>query len=125
MRPICWTILWALVVLPGFGFAAQPAAKPIDTSRGDRMIAEYFRIETQKLAKRCLNEINTIEDWQSRRDAYRQQLFEMLGLDPLPERTPLNAVVSGRVQQDGFTVEKLHFQSRPCLLYTSDAADEN
>ena len=55
------------------------------------MIAAYFRNETRKLADACLADIKTWDDWTSRRETYRQQLREMLGLDPLPERTPLNA----------------------------------
>ncbi len=74
--------------------AKPDAAKP-DTRRGDQMLAEYFRQETAKLAKASLADIHTLEDWTSRRDRYRQQLFEMLGLDPLPERTPLNAATTG------------------------------
>ncbi len=92
----------------------------IDTSRGDAMIAGYFRAETEKLTRQCLKDINTLEDWQTRRDEYRRQLYEMLGLDPLPERTPLSPVVTGRVEHEQFVVEKLHFQSRPGLYVTGN-----
>lgn len=37
----------------------------------------------------------------------------MLGLDPLPERTPLNPVVTGTLDHAEFTVEKLHFNRGP------------
>jgi dienelactone hydrolase len=84
------------------------------------MIADYFRSETQKLADASLADIKTWSDWTSRREKYRQQLREMLGLDPLPERTPLNAVVTGRLDRDDFKVEKLYFQSRPHLYVTGN-----
>lgn len=98
---------------------AQPAAE-VDTARGDRMIARYFRAETQRLTKACLAEIKTLENWSTRREEYRRQLREMLALDPLPERTPLQPVVTGTVAHDGFIVEKLHFQSRPGLYVTGN-----
>src|SRR5438067_1758647 len=93
--------------------AANPA--PPDTTESDRVLAEYFRAEAAALAQRCLADVKTLEDWTSRRDEYRRQLFEMLGLDPLPERTDLHPVVTGRVEHEHLTVEKLHFQSRPGL----------
>ena len=54
------------------------------------------------------------------KDEYRRQLFEMLGLDPLPEKTDLKPVVTGKVEHEEFTVEKLHFQSRPGLYVTGN-----
>ena len=35
------------------------------------------------------------------------------GVWPLPEKTPLNAVVYGKVDRDGYTVEKVYFESYP------------
>ncbi|HEY3393097.1 MAG TPA: hypothetical protein VGK58_10340, partial [Lacipirellulaceae bacterium] len=50
----------------------------LDTSRGDGMIDAYFKSETEKLAKSCLADIQTFEDWTSRRPTFRRQLEEML-----------------------------------------------
>jgi dienelactone hydrolase len=44
----------------------------------------------------------------------------MLGRWPLPPRTDLHAVTTGKVEADAFTVEKLHFQSRPALYVTAN-----
>ncbi|MCH2382995.1 MAG: hypothetical protein MK290_09810, partial [Pedosphaera sp.] len=87
---------------------------------GDRMFAEYFKIETKRLADSCLAEIETLDDWNAKKDLYRKQLHEMLGLDPLPERTPLQATVTGAVQHDEFEVRNLHFQSSPGLYVTGN-----
>ena len=87
---------------------------------GDRMFAEYFKIETKRLADSCLAEIETLDDWNAKKDLYRKQLHEMLGLDPLPERTPLKATVTGTVKHDEFEVRKLHFQSSPGLYVTGN-----
>jgi dienelactone hydrolase len=84
------------------------------------MIADYFRAETAQLSTACLADIKSLDDWTSRRDEYRRQLREMLGLDPLPDRTPLAPVVTGKVEHNEFTVEKLHFQSRPGLYVTGN-----
>ncbi|HEX5102808.1 MAG TPA: prolyl oligopeptidase family serine peptidase [Pirellulaceae bacterium] len=114
----CALISYALPLICVAAIAqdAPNAERPqLDTSRGDRMIAEYFRRETAKLQENCLAEIQTLDDWNAKRSEYRRQLLEMLGLDPLPERTDLKPVITGTVEADEFVVEKLHFQSRPGL----------
>ncbi|MDA1211012.1 MAG: acetylxylan esterase [Planctomycetota bacterium] len=98
-----------------------PVEGPIvDTSRGNRMISEYFRRETKKLAVSCFADIHTADDWNARRLEYVRQLREMLGLDPFPEKTPLDVEITGSVDHPEFTVEKLTYQSMPGLYVTAN-----
>ncbi|MHC4175175.1 MAG: alpha/beta hydrolase family protein, partial [Planctomycetota bacterium] len=92
----------------------------IGTSRGDRMLSEYFQAETARLRAQCLADVKDLEDWETKREVYRKQLFEMFGLHPLPEKTDLKPVVTGKVEHDEFTVEKIHYQSRPGLYVTAN-----
>lgn len=55
----------------------------------------------------------TREAWQQRREELRRQLLVALGLWPLPEKTPLNPVIHGRIDRDEYTVEKVFFASLP------------
>jgi len=110
----------ALVLLYLCVPCAASQQQPIKISRGDHTIAEYFRAETAKLRDSCLTDVKSLEDWQQKREIYRNQLFEMLGLDPLPEKTDLKPVTTGRVEHDEFTVENIHFQSRPGLYVTGN-----
>ncbi|HEX3601056.1 MAG TPA: acetylxylan esterase, partial [Lacipirellulaceae bacterium] len=110
------SLLTLLSMLVGPTYIVEAA----DTNRGDEMLAAYFRDETQHLADASLANIKSADDWNQHRDEYRQQLAEMLGLDPLPERTPLQAVVTGKLDREDFSVEKLYFQSRPHLYVTAN-----
>lgn len=111
-------LILSLLCLAG-SVAALAADRPTrDTRRGDRLFADYFRAETRKLAEPSLADIRTADDWAARRDTYRRQLQEMLGLYPMPERTPLQPVVTGTVEHPQFRVEKVQFQSRPGLYVT-------
>lgn len=92
----------------------------IDTTRGDQMLANYFQLRTAALEDRFLEGINSKEDWLAQRPQYVKQLHEMLGLDPMPTRTPLNATVTGTTDHEEFTVENVHFQSRPGLYVTGN-----
>jgi hypothetical protein len=116
--------LLALVLVPLLSFlpcgSSQAAPAPAAAPDGDQALAAYFRDEAQPLADRCLTEVSSLDQWQAHRQEYRQPLFEMLGLSPLPERTDLKAVVTGTIDQDSFRVENVHFQSRPGLCVTGN-----
>ncbi len=118
MRLSFVVLLFGAIVMSPRGDADDSAG--VDTGRGDELVSEYFRLQTKELTDNAFADIHTLEDWQSRRGEYRRQLFEMLGLDPLPERTALKAVVTGQARQDDVIVENLHFQSRPGLYVTAN-----
>jgi len=53
------------------------------------------------------------EAWEKRAADLRRRVRVATGLWPLPARTPLNAVIHGRVDRDDFTVDKVYFESVP------------
>jgi len=53
------------------------------------------------------------EAWEKRAERVRRQMLVSQGLWPLPEKTPLNAVVHGLMDQGDFTIEKVYFESFP------------
>jgi hypothetical protein len=53
------------------------------------------------------------EAWAARARVVRRQIQVALGLWPMPEATPLNAVVHGRISRDGYTVDRVFFESLP------------
>lgn len=60
------------------------------------------------------------EAWAVRREQIRHHLRVSVGLYPEPTRTPLNAVIHGRVEGDGFTVEKVYMESVPGFFLTGN-----
>lgn len=86
----------------------------------DGPLAEYFKAETAKLAARPLMGIDSLESWKTRRPELQRHLREMLGLDPLPDRTDLHARVTGIVERPDFVIEKLVYESRPGLYVTGN-----
>jgi hypothetical protein len=58
--------------------------------------------------------------WRSRADQVRRIMRVTMGLWPLPTRTPLNAVIHGRIEQDDYTIDKVYFESVPGFFVTGN-----
>ena len=70
MRLTTWvSAIWCLICLSQTHAAEPPK---LDTSRGDKMIAEHFRLETAKLRDACLADVNSAEDWNAKKAEYRR-----------------------------------------------------
>lgn len=119
MKQLPPALLLALCLVSAAAAVPLPAPKPAPRP-GTQMLTDYFRAQTAELSARCLADVHTLEDWTSRREAYRRDLRDMLGLEPQPERTPLQAVVTGHKEHEGFRVENVQFQSRPGLYVTGN-----
>ena len=61
--------------------------------------------------------INSLKGWQERQKILRETLNEIVG--PFPEKTPLNARITGTIKKDGFRVEHIVFESQPGFYVTS------
>lgn len=53
------------------------------------------------------------DDWAPRRAEIEKRILVASGLWPMPEKTPLNAVVHGRVERDDYTIDRVFFESLP------------
>jgi cephalosporin-C deacetylase-like acetyl esterase len=112
----CFHTVTVIILLLALAVGAEESSPP----NGDQLLSRYFALETQRLEDDCLAGITSLEDWQARRGQLRQQLLEMLGLDPWPEKTDLQATITGQTEQEEFTVQRVHFQSRPGLYVTGN-----
>lgn len=112
-------------IVAGLTLLGSTLVAVAEAGAGSRLASDghldaFFRAETERLAARQADAIRDRATWEARRPELRRQLLDMLGLWPLPERTPLEAVVTGQVEHDDFVVEKLHFQSLPGLYVTAN-----
>jgi dienelactone hydrolase len=58
------------------------------------------------------------EAWEQRAEQVRRQILVSQGLWPMPEKKPLNAVIHGKVERPGYTVERVYFESFPGFFVT-------
>ena len=87
---------------------------------GDAAITEYLQKRTKDLSGQFMNGATTLDAWEKQRPLLVKQYLDMLGLAPMPEKTPLHTTVTGTVDRDTITIEKLHFQSVPGLYVTGN-----
>ena len=86
----------------------------------DRMLADHFEREVAEIEANSLLHLSSAEEARARVVSNRVQLARMLGLDPMPARTPLRTTVTGTAEHPEFLVENLHFQSSPGLYVTGN-----
>jgi dienelactone hydrolase len=60
------------------------------------------------------------EEWEAASTRIRHRILLGSGLYPFPEKTPLNANITGRIERDGYSVEKVHFEAFPGIRVTGN-----
>ena len=114
-------MLWAIPFL-ALGFLSLAAAEKQENpaSVQEQALSAYFEQQVGTIEGQLEREVQTKEDWLAKKDEYRRQLAEMLGLDPMPPRTDLKPVKTGEFEHEGIIVEKLQFQAMPGLYVTAN-----
>jgi dienelactone hydrolase len=108
------------MVVSGAAVVAQPYGDVDRGEPGDAMIQAYLRTEAEWLERDFPGNLRSLTEWKAQRSRWMEEYFDMLGLYPMPERTPLEASVTGTVDGGDYTVELLHYQSRPGLYVTAN-----
>lgn len=105
----------SLMALPHAG-AANPRALPADTLPNDSRLQPpkdydgYFPFTPPK----------SKGEWDKRAEYVRRQVLVSQGLFPMPTKTPLNAVIYGKIDLPEYTVEKVYFESAPGFFVTGN-----
>jgi dienelactone hydrolase len=105
MRCILWLLTAGLVGMATSN--SRPAHAEWTTLYG------AAREEARQVSSNSLAAPLSQKQWEATLDERREMWRDMLGLSPLPPRTPLEATVTGVLERDDYVVEKVHFQSVP------------
>lgn len=109
-------LIAALSILAGAVSASSPRALPAGELPNDSRLAApkdlngYFPFTPPKAR----------DAWAARAAVVRRQILVSQGLWPMPTKTPLNAVIHGRIEKDEYTVEKVYFESVPGFFVTGN-----
>ena len=81
-------------------------------------IRQYLTEKAADITNHSFSGIKTLDEWKSNRDKRYNELAEMMGISDLPltsERSPLHVKITGTIQEKGFHIEKLYYESLPGL----------
>ncbi len=113
---LCIVLLCAPVVL-----RAQLESLPWQRMLASQeMVNRYLVSMARKLTNESAAEFQTQASWEKVKEERRLELLDMLGLEPLPPRTPLNARITGVIDKPEYTIEKLAFESLPKIFATAN-----
>lgn len=70
-------------------------------------------------SERLENASRSPEAWRARSEEIRRQILVSSGLWPEVDRGPVKAELSGRLERDGYSVEKLHLETLPGFKLTA------
>ena len=118
-------IVAVVICLFGLGLMKASGANPQAPPAGE-MMARYLQQQAQSQFeqwRKRYEELKTPEQIAAYQKNLREQFLKAIG--GLPERTPLNPKVTGTIRRDGYTVEKIIFESQPkhyvtALLFLPD-----
>jgi len=65
-------------------------------------------------------EIASRRSWEAVKEKRREEMRDMLGLLPWPERSPLNVRITGKLDEPGYTVENIAYESLPRAYVTGN-----
>jgi len=115
----------ALLLLLAASVAAPGQAPPPGGGRHTpaqryEMFQRNLVLRGEAITRDQFQGIGNLDDWKRRRPEIHRRFLDMLGLEPLPARTPLNARITGEFQRQGYRVQNIVFESRPKLYVTGN-----
>ena len=99
--------LFTLVIALLIGPIQQAIAENIPAA--DLRAANPKDLNTQRI----FPEINSKSEWETRAKEIREQILVSCGLWPMPQKTPLQEKIFGKVVRNDYSVEKVYFQTYP------------
>lgn len=113
-----------LTPVPGLQEAAgskNPTPQRVPLNRFPRMVQEFYVQQVRDAERKnlaALDALTTKADAEAWVQRIRERIQQSFG--PFPERTPLNARVTGTVERDGYRIENVIFESRPGFPVTAN-----
>ena len=106
------------------GLAESLYDPPVDGAALNAKLLDLVVSESVRAAKaaheRNATAMASRETWSERRKGLLPKLRTALGLEPLPDRTPLNVKVLGTTDRDGYSIQRVLYESRPGFPVTAN-----
>lgn len=120
-RQLKATVFFLFLFLPaGLWPICLNAASQTTAETQSKAFYQYLIERGAEISRQTLSNVHTLQQWKKERPLIRRELAYMLGLDPMPPRTPLHVEITGTLERPGGRIEKLVYQSMPGLYVTGN-----
>lgn len=109
-----------LVLAPILICSPLPAQALLKPAQRLGLFQDYLARRGAELTAAQASALEDPAVWNRKRAEARRQMLDMLGLNPMPAKTPLHARVTGQFERERYRVEKIVFESMPGLYVTGD-----
>src|ERR1700691_305039 len=96
---------WKIALAGALLCAVLPAQIPATDARNTDLRHTDFHFTMPHYA--------TLPEWEAHKAHLRRQILVAAGLYPLPEKTPLHAGISGRIERGDYSIEKVALETMP------------
>ncbi len=112
---------WVAAILTAIG-SVNPElnGQPEERDQGNAIIHKFLGEHANRIHSDGTKQFSSKAELLASKTALKSEYLYMLGLDPMPERTPLRATKTGELKGEGYEVEMIHFQSSPGLYVTGN-----
>ena len=120
MTTPCRNLLRLTLALSLAGSALHGQTRLTPAAERLRLFQDYLARRAEGITTAQAAVVKDAEAWRRKRAEVRKQLMYMLGLDPMPAKSPLHARTTGQFQRERYRVEKIVFESMPGLYVTGN-----
>ena len=92
----------------------------MDPKQRHELFNQYLRRRAGEVSRANLSGIQSLDQWKRERPRVLREMRSMLGIEPMPAKTPLRASVTGVIERPTHRIEKIVFQSMPGLYVTGN-----
>lgn len=85
-----------------------------------QQVTDWLIRAARGVTGRAVAEVQSAEAWEKVRARRLEEMRDMLGLLPWPQRTPLRVQVTGVLDKGEYTIEKIAFESLPKIYVTAN-----
>lgn len=100
--------------------ASAQSAGRLDAKQRYDLFNRYLQRRATEVSRGNLSGIDSLDAWKRERPRILREMRYMLGLEPMPSRTALNAKVTSVLERPAHRIEKLAFESMPGLYVTGN-----
>ena len=106
-----WLLVCGLILVNSFGQTQRTW-----TAKTDQRFKKMRTLETPTR----FDQINNQQQWLSKARSLRHNILSSSGLWPFPEKSSLRPKVFGKIDRNGYSIEKVYFESYPGFYVTGN-----